>query len=234
MKTLIEGVNLIKTYTTEGETIYAVNNINISIRQGELMVIIGESGSGKTTLISILGCILKPNSGSLIIDGKEVDYQTQDLSIIRRKNVGFVFQLFNLIPYLTALENVMIAMDIDGYKGKSAENRAKELLAQVGLSERLNHRPSQLSGGEQQRVSFARALANNPLVVFADEPTANLDTKNRASIMELIDKLYKEYNTTFVIVTHDITFRESADRVIEMKDGQIINDIAGTRVKLNV
>lgn len=234
MKTLIEGVNLVKTYTTEGETIYAVNNINISIRQGELMVIIGESGSGKTTLISILGCILKPNSGSLIIDGKEVDYQTQDLSIIRRKNVGFVFQLFNLIPYLTALENVMIAMDIDGYKGKSAENRAKELLAQVGLSERLNHRPSQLSGGEQQRVSFARALANNPLVVFADEPTANLDTKNRASIMELIDKLYKEYNTTFVIVTHDITFRESADRVIEMKDGQIINDTAGTRVKLNV
>lgn len=231
MKTLIEGVNLVKTYTTEGETIYAVNNINISIRQGELMVIIGESGSGKTTLISILGCILKPNSGSLIIDGKEVDYQTQDLSIIRRKNVGFVFQLFNLIPYLTALENVMIAMDIDGYKGKSAENRAKELLAQVGLSERLNHRPSQLSGGEQQRVSFARALANNPLVVFADEPTANLDTKNRASIMELIDKLYKEYDTTFVIVTHDITFRESADRVIEMKDGQIINDIAGTRVK---
>ncbi|MGQ9608174.1 MAG: ABC transporter ATP-binding protein [bacterium] len=230
MKTLIEGVNLVKTYTTEGETIYAVNNINISIRQGELMVIIGESGSGKTTLISILGCILKPNSGSLIIDGKEVDYQTQDLSIIRRKNVGFVFQLFNLIPYLTALENVMIAMDIDGYKGKSAENRAKELLAQVGLSERLNHRPSQLSGGEQQRVSFARALANNPLVVFADEPTANLDTKNRASIMELVDKLYKEYNTTFVIVTHDITFRESADRVIEMKDGQIINDTAGTRV----
>ncbi len=154
MKTLIEGVNLTKTYATEGEIIYAVNNIDISIRQGELMVIIGESGSGKTTLISILGCILQPNSGRLIIDDKEIDYQTQDLSIIRRKNVGFVFQMFNLIPYLTALENVMIAMDIDGFKGKSAEDRAKELLAQVGLSERLNHRPSQLSGGEQQRVSF--------------------------------------------------------------------------------
>lgn len=224
MKTLIEGVNLLKTYSTEGETIYAVNNVDISIRQGELMVIIGESGSGKTTLISILGCILQPNSGRLIIDGKEIDYKTQDLSIIRRKNVGFVFQMFNLIPYLTALENVMIAMDIDGLKGKPAEDRAKELLAQVGLSERLNHRPSQLSGGEQQRVSFARALANKPLVVFADEPTANLDTKNRASIMELINNLHKEYNTTFVIVTHDVTFRENADRVIEMKDGQIISD----------
>ncbi len=233
MRTLIEGVNLVKTYATEGETIYAVNNINISIRQGEQIVIIGESGSGKTTLISILGCILKPNSGSLIIDGKEIDYQTQDLSIIRRKNVGFVFQLFNLIPYLTALENVMIAMDINGIKGKLAEDRAKELLSQVGLSDRLNHRPSQLSGGEQQRVSFARALANNPLVVFADEPTANLDTKNRASIMELINNLHKEYNTTFVIVTHDVTFRENADRVIEMKDGQIISDSVYTRAKLD-
>ncbi len=224
MKTLIEGVNLVKTYSTESETIYAVNNVDISIRQGELMVIIGESGSGKTTLISILGCILQPNSGRLIIDGKEIDYKTQDLSVIRRKNVGFVFQMFNLIPYLTALENVMIAMDIDGIKGKPAEDRAKELLIQVGLSERLNHRPSQLSGGEQQRVSFARALANKPLVVFADEPTANLDTRNRASIMELINNLHKEYNTTFVIVTHDVTFRENADRVIEMKDGQIISD----------
>lgn len=224
MKTLIEGFNLVKTYATEGETIYAVNNVDISIEQGELMVIIGESGSGKTTLISILGCILQPNSGRLIIDGKEINYQTEDLSIIRRKNVGFVFQMFNLIPYLTALENVMIAMDIDGFKGKPAEDRARELLTQVGLSERLNHRPSQLSGGEQQRVSFARALANKPLVVFADEPTANLDTKNRASIMELINNLHKEYNTTFVIVTHDATFRENADRVIEMKDGQIISD----------
>jgi putative ABC transport system ATP-binding protein len=146
------------------------------------------------------------------------------LSLIRRKSVGFVFQLFNLIPYLTALENVMIAMDIAGVKGQEAEDKARELLAQVGLSERLNHRPSQLSGGEQQRVSFARSLANDPLIVFADEPTANLDSMNRASIMDLIEKLCRERNTTFAVVTHDVRLRQKADRIIEMRDGRIINE----------
>jgi len=223
METLIESINLVKQYGEDSETVIAVNDVNISINAGELLVIMGESGSGKTTLTSILGCILQPTSGRLIINGTEIDYKTQDLSIIRRESVGFVFQLFNLIPYLTAIENVMIAMDIGGIKGQEAENKAKELLAQVGLSERLNHRPSQLSGGEQQRVSFARSLANDPLVVFADEPTANLDSKNSASIMDLIESLCRERNTAFAVVTHDARLRQKADRIIEMQDGRIIS-----------
>ncbi len=205
------------------EAVIAVDDVSMSINQGELLVIMGESGSGKTTLISVLGCILQPTSGSLIIDGSEVDYESQDLSEIRTKKVGFVFQLFNLIPYLTALENVMIAMDIGGIKGPEAEEKARELLTQVGLLERLDHRPSQLSGGEQQRVSFARALANDPLIVFADEPTANLDSKNSASIMELIESLCRERNIAFAVVTHDAHLRENADRIIEMEDGRVLD-----------
>ena len=223
MGTLIEGINLVKRYEEGEETVVAVNEVSISINSGELLVIMGESGSGKTTLTSILGCILKPTSGRLIINGTEIDYKTQDLSIIRRKSVGFVFQLFNLIPYLTALENVMIAMDIGGIKGQEADNKARELLTLVGLSERLNHRPSQLSGGEQQRVSFARSIANDPLIVFADEPTANLDSKNSSSIMELIESLCRKRNIAFAVVTHDLRLRQNADRIIEMKDGQIVN-----------
>ena len=168
-------------------------------------------------------CILQPTSGSLVIDGSEIDYQNRDLSQIRREKVGFVFQLFNLIPYLTALENVTIAMDIGGLKGQEAEDKARKLLEKVGLPDRLNHRPSQLSGGEQQRVSFARALANDPLVVFADEPTANLDSKNSASIMELIENLCREQNTAFAVVTHDERLRKNADRILEMQDGQILD-----------
>jgi putative ABC transport system ATP-binding protein len=224
METLIEGVNLVKQYGEDSETVVAVNDVSISINAGELLVILGESGSGKTTLTSILGCILQPTSGRLIINGTEIDYKTLDLSLIRRKSVGFVFQLFNLIPYLTALENVMIAMEIGGIKGQEAENKAKELLAQVGLSERLNHRPSQLSGGEQQRVSFARSLANDPLIVFADEPTANLDSRNSASIMDLIESLCRKRNTAFAVVTHDMRLRQKADRIIEMTDGRIVNE----------
>ena len=223
MNTLIEGINLVKKYGEDSEIVTAVNDVSISIDSGELLVIMGESGSGKTTLTSLLGFILKPSSGRLIIEGNDIDYVSQDLSEIRRKKVGFVFQLFNLIPYLTALENVMVPMDISGIKGQEAENKAKELLGQVGLSDRLNHRPSQLSGGEQQRVSFARSMANNPLIVFADEPTANLDSRNSASIMELIEQLCRERNTAFAVVTHDEGLRKKADRVIEMKDGKIIN-----------
>lgn len=233
METLLEGRNLKKTFDEEGENVVAVDDVNITINKGELLVIVGESGSGKTTLISLLGFILRPTSGSLFIEGNEIDYEGQDLSRIRREKVGFVFQLFNLIPYLTALENIMIAMDINGLKGAEAEEKAKKLLTQMGLPGRLNHRPSQLSGGEQQRVSFARALANDPLVVFADEPTANLDSKNRASIMELIENLCREGNTTFAVVTHDIRLREHADRVIEMVDGKITMDKSMRDYKTN-
>jgi ABC-type lipoprotein export system ATPase subunit len=219
---LVEGSNLTKRFGEGSEAVIAVNDVSMSIGQGELLVIMGESGSGKTTLISLLGCILQPTSGSLMIDGAEIDYENQDLSQIRRDKVGFVFQLFNLIPYLTALENVMVAMDIGGIKGQEAEDKARGLLEQVGLPGRLNHRPSQLSGGEQQRVSFARALANDPLIIFADEPTANLDSRNSESIMELTGGLCRERNTAFAVVTHDEGLRKNADRIIEMRDGRIL------------
>ncbi|MBD3181677.1 ATP-binding cassette domain-containing protein [Candidatus Poribacteria bacterium] len=222
MNSLIESINITKKFGESESAVVAVDNVNMSIYEGELLVIMGESGSGKTTLTSLLGCILRPTSGSLIIDGTEVDYDSEDLSMIRREKVGFVFQLFNLIPYLTALENVIIAMDIAGIKEHEAEERAKELLTQVGLPDRMDHRPSQLSGGEQQRVSFARALANNPLVVFADEPTANLDSRNSASIMQLIEKLCNERRTAFAVVTHDERLRTDADRILEMQDGRIL------------
>ncbi len=223
MKTLVESRNLTKQFGEGHEAVVAVNDVSMSINQGELLVIMGESGSGKTTLISLLGCILRPTSGELIIDGTKIDYDSQDLSRVRREKVGFVFQLFNLIPYLTALGNVMIAMDIGGVRGPEAEHKARELLEQVGLQGRLDHRPSQLSGGEQQRVSFARALANDPLLVFADEPTANLDSRNSASIMELVEHLCRERDTAFAVVTHDAGLRESADRIIEMQDGKILD-----------
>lgn len=223
MKTLIESVDLTKQFGEGSESVVAVNNVNMHINEGELLMLVGESGSGKTTLVSLLGCILRPTSGKLLVDGVEIDYQYEDLSRIRRDKVGFVFQLFNLIPYLTALENVTVAMDIGGIKGQQAEDKAKRLLEQVGLPDRLNHRPSQLSGGEQQRVSFARALANDPLVIFADEPTANLDSKNSASIVELIQNLCREQNTAFAVVTHDEGLRKNADRIIEMQDGAILN-----------
>jgi len=221
MEALIKTTDLTKQFGEGHEAVVAVDNVSVSIHRGELLMIMGESGSGKTTLISLIGCILQPTSGSLVIDGTEIDYEAQDLSLVRRDKVGFVFQLFNLIPYLTALENIMVPMDIAGIKGQEAEDKARNLLGQVGLPDRLNHRPSQLSGGEQQRVSFARALANDPLVVFADEPTANLDSKNSASIMELIENLCRERDTSFVVVTHDSRLRESANRVIEMIDGRV-------------
>ena len=220
---LVEGKNITKQFGEGSEAVLAVDNVSISISQGELLVIMGESGSGKTTLISLLGCILKPTSGMLAIDGTEIDYDNQDMSLVRREKVGFVFQLFNLIPYLTALENVIIAMDINGVKGPEAEDKARELLKLVGLPDRLNHRPSQLSGGEQQRVSFARSLANDPRIVFADEPTANLDSRNSTSIMSLVESLCRERNTAFVVVTHDAQLRKSADRIIEMADGRILD-----------
>ena len=225
MRTLVEGRNITKRFGEGHEAVFAVNDVNISIQEGELVMLVGESGSGKTTLISLLGCILRPTSGELIIDGVDIDYENQDLSQVRREKVGFVFQLFNLIPYLTALENVMIAMDIGGIKGQEAEDKARELLGQVGLPDRLSHRPSQLSGGEQQRVSFARALANDPLIVFADEPTANLDSRNSASIMQLIESLCRERNTAFAVVTHDEQLRGNADRIIEMVDGGVVSEI---------
>ncbi|MCD6508189.1 ABC transporter ATP-binding protein [Candidatus Poribacteria bacterium] len=227
MAEIIRGVGLTKRFGEGEAAVTAVDHVDISIDEGELLVITGDSGSGKTTLISILGCILRPTEGEVWIEGKRIDPLRDDLPKIRREKIGFVFQLFNLIPYLTALENVLIAMEIDGKKGPEAERRAKEILERVGLGDRLYHRPSQLSGGEKQRVSFARALANNPRVIFADEPTANLDSRQSANLMELIRELQREHGTTIVVVTHQVGLLEDADRIVRMKDGKIVEERAG-------
>jgi putative ABC transport system ATP-binding protein len=222
MATVVEGKGLTKRFGTGDAAVLAVDSVDIAIEQGELVMFMGDSGCGKTTLISLLGCILTPNGGTLLIDGAQIDHQSQDLSGIRREKIGFVFQLFHLIPYLTALENVMIAMDINRTRGVEAENRAKELLTQVGLAKRLDHRPAQLSGGEKQRVSFARALANRPKIIFADEPTANLDSRQSENLMHLVRELRQEHQTTIAIVTHHEGLKKDADRVIQMKDGRIV------------
>ena len=196
---IIEAKGLTKKFGTPETEVVAVNQVNISIHMGELVMFMGDSGCGKTTLISLLGCILTPDEGELSINQKLVDYENGDLPIIRRRDVGFVFQLFNLIPYLTALENVAL-----------------------GLEHRLNHRPGQLSGGEKQRVSFARALANQPKIIFADEPTANLDSRQSQNLMALVQELRQDDQTTIAIVTHHQELRKNADRIIHMKDGKII------------
>ena len=222
MAAIVEGNGLTKRFGTGDATVVAVDSVDIRIEESELVMLMGDSGCGKTTLISLLGCILTPDDGKLHIDGEPINPEVQDLSVIRREKIGFVFQLFHLLPYLTALENVMVAMDLARTKTAEAENRATELLTQVGLSERLHHRPAQLSGGEKQRVSFARALANRPKIIFADEPTANLDSRQSDNLMNLIQELRQEHQTTIAIVTHHEGLKENADRVIQMKDGRIV------------
>lgn len=223
MAAVVEGIGLTKRFGTGDATVVAVDAVDIRIEESELVMIMGDSGCGKTTLISLLGCILTPDAGELRIDGEQIDLAHEDLSVIRHEKIGFVFQLFHLLPYLTALENVMVAMDTASVKTVEAENRATDLLAQVGLSDRLHHRPAQLSGGEKQRVSFARALANRPKIIFADEPTANLDSRQSDNLMNLIQELREEHQTTIAIVTHHEGLKENADRVIQMKDGRIVS-----------
>lgn len=224
MAAIVEGTNLTKHFGTGEATVVAVDAVNIRIEAGELVMLMGDSGCGKTTLISLLGCILTPDDGELQIDGEPINAEVHDLSVIRREKIGFVFQLFHLLPYLTALENVMVAMDLARTKTVEAENRAMELLTQVGLGERFHHRPAQLSGGEKQRVSFARALANRPKIIFADEPTANLDSRQSDNLMSLIQELRQEHQTTIAIVTHHEGLKENADRIIQMKDGRILTE----------
>ena len=222
MAAIVEGTSLTKRFGTGDATVVAIDSVDITIEESELVMIMGDSGCGKTTLISLLGCILTPDAGQIRIDGEPIDPELQDMSLIRREKIGFVFQLFHLLPYLTAQENVMVAMDLARKNTAEAETRATELLTQVGLSERLHHRPAQLSGGEKQRVSFARALANRPKIIFADEPTANLDSRQSDNLMNLIQELRQEHQTTIAIVTHHEGLKENADRVIQMKDGRIV------------
>lgn len=199
-----------------------LKGIDLEIRKGEIVSIVGPSGAGKTTLLQIIGTLDKPDSGKVLYDGVDViGMNDTDISVFRNNNIGFVFQFHQLLPEFTALENVMIPAFIKGIKSREAEKRAKELLKFMGLSNRETHKPSELSGGEKQRVAVARALMNNPEVILADEPSGSLDSKNKEELHKIFFLLREQFGQTFVIVTHDEGLSGITDRTIFMKDGRI-------------
>ena len=221
---LIEGKNIVREFKVAGERIVALNGINIEIEEGGFVILKGRSGSGKTTLINILGGLDEPTKGKVFIDEKEITALSETgRDDFRRKSVGFVFQSVALISAMTAFENVDFALRIAGYPKEDRENRAKECLEAVGLSERIYHKPSELSGGEQQRVAVARAIAHKPKIIFADEPTAELDAEKSFQIVELLKRVSKELKITVVMTTHDPNLLFAADNVYTLEDGEIID-----------
>lgn len=211
-----------KIYQMGSEQIHAIDGISMNIYQGEVCCLLGKSGSGKSTLLNLIAGLEKPTEGKIIFHKKHIERMDEDqLADFRRQYVGFVFQSYNLLPTLTALENVTLPLIFKGIPKKEREERAMEMLKAVGLEERAKHKPFEMSGGQQQRVSIARAFVNQPPVVFADEPTGNLDTKTTYEMMDLITGLAKKYNQTLVIVTHDLELAEYADRVVVLQDGKI-------------
>ncbi len=217
---MIEGIGLSKNYGN----LAVLKSVDVSIKKREILSITGPSGAGKSTLLQILGTLDKTDSGSLKFNGTNIlSYNPKKIAKFRNENIGFIFQFHHLLPEFSALENVSMPALIKGIEKKDAEKKAIKLLKILGLENRLDHKPNELSGGEQQRVSVARALVNNPAVIFADEPSGNLDTENARDLHELFLKLRDDFGQTFVIVTHNIELAKMADRVIEMKDGHIVN-----------
>jgi len=215
----VEGVT--KRFGSGSATVDAVNGIDLSIGRGEILLVMGPSGSGKTTLLTILGGILKPTSGRVCINGTDItEMKESQLTQIRQKEVGFVFQSFNLIESLNALENVEVALNFAGVIGGRARDRATELLTELGLADRLTFKPRDLSGGERQRVSIARAISNNPSLILADEPTANLDSKHGHEVVSLLRDLAKQQGRCVVIVSHDPRIVDVADGVLWLEDGR--------------
>ncbi len=222
MKSVIEIENLKKVYVMGKEKVVALNNINLSINKGEICCILGTSGSGKSTLLNMIAGLEKPTKGKIIIKNKSVHKMNENqVTKFRQKHVGFVFQSYNLLNNLTALENVAIPLVFGGESKKTRERKAEKILNLVGLKDRLSHRPNQMSGGQQQRVSIARAFVNTPEIVFADEPTGNLDTKTTMEIMDLMVNIARKHNQTLIIVTHDPETAVYADKIIRMRDGNI-------------
>jgi putative ABC transport system ATP-binding protein len=222
---MIELRGVSKTVDSGGQPLTILHSLDYSIPSGQFVAIVGPSGSGKSTLLGLLAGLDAPSSGSILIDGVDITTLSEDrLARLRGEKIGFVFQFFHLVPSLTALENVMIPMEIAGRKDATA--RARQLLDEVGLTERAHHYPSQLSGGEQQRVAIGRALANAPPIVFADEPTGNLDSTTGRHIMDLLTRVHRARGTTLVLVTHDAELAALADARLVLRDGRQVNPAA--------
>jgi putative ABC transport system ATP-binding protein len=222
---IIKVENISKIYNSDHLPVKALDNVSLEIEKGEFTAIVGPSGSGKTTLLNILGGLDKPNQGKVFIDGEEIT-RLKDSKLIdfRLRNIGFVFQAYNLIPVLTARENVSFIMLLQNRDPKEMDKRAEELLTQVGLADKIDVRPNKLSGGQQQRVAVARALASRPKFILADEPTANLDTASAFNLLDIMARLNKEENITLLFSTHDSRVIERARRVITLVDGAISKD----------
>jgi putative ABC transport system ATP-binding protein len=220
--------NLSRTYTLGKRKVQALRNVNLQVNKGEFVAIMGPSGSGKTTLLNLLGCLDKPTEGKVLLDDVDVtQLPEKDLYKIRRSKVGFIFQTFNLLPYLNARENVELPMECTGRPKCERSKRAKELLQTVNLSGREEHRPHRLSAGEQQRVAIARALANDPAMILADEPTGNLDGKNKREIVNLLANLNLTQGTTIIMVTHDSHVASHTERMLLLSDGRITKEKRG-------
>ena len=227
---MIEIKNLTKSLFGGGHRVDVLNGIDLSVPSGQFLAVTGPSGSGKTTLLSLIAGLDNVTSGSIWIDGQDITYLNEDeLALLRSRSFGFVFQSFHLIPTLTALENVVLACELSG--SENSLEKAREALHRVGLEDRLTHYPAQLSGGEQQRLSLARAFINEPDIVLADEPTGNLDSRNTDRIMELIFKLHQSKNATVMMVTHDQQLAEMAQRILVLNDGKITDDIQNSSSK---
>lgn len=224
MQKVIEIRDIVRNFQLGQETVYVLKGIDLDINVGEYLAIMGPSGSGKSTLMNLLGCLDTPTSGSYILNGNDVSKMSDDeLAEIRNKEIGFVFQTFNLLPRTTALDNVALPMVYAGISKTDRNKRAEEVLTNVGLADRMDHKPNQLSGGQRQRVAVGRALVNNPSIILADEPTGNLDSKTSVEIMHLFDEIHKAGNTV-ILVTHEEEVARHAHRIIRLKDGMIESD----------
>jgi putative ABC transport system ATP-binding protein len=221
---MIELRNIVRSYMLGSELVYALHGVSLTIKQGEYVAIMGSSGSGKSTLMNIIGCLDRPTEGEYLFDGEPIQTLSEDgLAEIRNRKIGFVFQQFNLLPRMSALENVALPLVYASVPAGERKLRAEQALGKVGLAERMGHRPNQLSGGQQQRVSIARALINRPELLLADEPTGALDSTTSIEIMKLLGELHLQ-GMTIVLVTHEPDIAAHAKRLVRLKDGQIISD----------
>ena len=225
-KSVIKLENVWKTYKMGKVEVNALQGLNLDVKEGEFVAIMGPSGSGKSTAVNMIGCLDVPTKGKIMLEQHDISKLSEsELARIRGRKIGFIFQQFNLIPTLTALENVMLPMIFQGIEEKERIERATRLLELVELGDRIYHKPAELSGGQQQRVAIARALANNPQVIIADEPTGNLDSKTGTNVLDFLQKLHKKEGKTIVMVTHDANLSKVAERIEFLKDGTIVKNL---------